>query len=704
MPNREPTTAHSAVRGVALQAVLRNRPEQELRELLSFWDGHGTPPDTQDRLVGELQRRMSSEKGVRKRVKFLSKKLVDLLKFFLRGEGYRADLAHVTGSRSFGYLSPFELKAAINALIKRGFLFTSSTTNGHSRTGIAHGSTSEDTYIVPCELGDLLQAFIWDDDRTVEETFTLRGQLARLVDRRDLDDLLASHLGKSFKAKDHARAAELLAQPDALARRLAAIEKPQQRELIRLVVTAYGGIASRTVLEKNHKGIGRWNRKLLQSVLENNLLGTVRHMSLGEYGIHQFDEVVVVFGELVSAARDCLQPERPRPDEIRSLGVDLISDISAFLSYVEHNPIRLTLSGKVYRTAVRKLEESFILANRSGLGGQWLFQYLFDFCQSQSMIERGQDRSVALTVKGRSWDRTPLEKKLSRLLKFACGNWSSVVEPFHGERLLELYLDRLRELPLNEWVDLHAPAFAARNRYLASLDLLGVRDRFQSRYQFAQQSGMRDPHQLALALTQWARERLFLFGLIDLADVDGKPAMLRLTSLGAKALGVPVPENVQENGAPLVVNPDFEIILFPDGNTYDLVTELDRFADRMSSDPVYRYKLTAASIEKAVAEGLEASSILRTLSEHSRVEVPQNVIYSIGQWSGKVKFVTLAQVSLVRGRNKEVIDRILHEKTLRPHVIERLSPTALLVSPDISADELADLLRPLGVFLDGLSP
>jgi len=105
-----------------------------------------------------------------------------------------------------------------------------------------------------------------------------------------------------------------------------------------------------------------------------------------------------------------------------------------------------------------------------------------------------------------------------------------------------------------------------------------------------------------------------------------------------------------------------------------------------------------------VAEGVEASAILRTLSEHSRVEVPQNVIYSIGQWAGKVKFVSLARVSLVRGRNKEVIDRILHDKTLRPLIVERLSPTALLVSSELSPDELAALLKPLGVFLDGSSP
>ena len=699
MVDRDTTTTHKAVRGVALHVALQSRPSRELRELLSFWDGHGSPPETIEALVGELERRMCAEKAVRKRVKFLSKKLVDLLKFFLRGEGYRAELAHVTGSRTFSYLSPFELKAAVNALLKRGFLFSAAALNGNAA---GRGAPAlADTFLVPCELGDLLQAFIWDDDRTVEETFTLRGHLARLVERRDLDALLEKAVGPGTRAADHAEAAAALAPQAAVAARLEALDTPRHAELLRAVVGHYGGVVGRAMLEKSHRALGRWNRKQLQDALESNLLGTVRHVSLGEYGIHQFDEVVVVFGELVDSMREALLPVPARLESVKSLGVDLISDVSAFLSYVEHNPIRLTLSGKVYRTAVRKLEESFILARHEEYPGPWLFQYLFDFCQSQSMIERGADRSIVLTVKGRSWDRTPLEKKLGRLLKFASGNWVSVVEPFHGERLMELYLEQLRRLRVGRWVDQNAPAFAARNQYLAGLDQYGVRDRFQSRYQFAQSSGMRDPHQLALALSSWARERLVLFGMLDQAEAEGKVSLVRLTPLGAKALGVPVPDEELERGAPLIVNPDFEIILFPTGDTYDLVTELDRFAERVDSDPVHRYKLTESSIEKAVAEGMDPADILRALSEHSRVEVPQNVIYSIAQWAEKVKFVTQSTVSLVRGRNKEVIDRVMHDKTLRPFVIERLSPTALLMSPELGRQRLAALFEPLGVFLDG---
>jgi len=690
---RSPRTHEPGSRGVALQVVLEEKKVHELKELLSFWDGQTPNGQSVGRLVADLRRLMSSEKAVRKRVKFLSKKLVDLLKFFLRGNGYRADLDHVTGTQSFSYLSSFEFKAAINALIKRGFLFTAQ--NGKEHHAEAEGS---ETFLVPCELGDVLQAFIWDDDRSVEEIFSLRGQLSRMVDRKELGALVQRMTGTKQGPLKHSEASDLLAEEAAVSKRLADVPK-RYHELLRIVAQQYGGMVSKSTLSKGHKGLPRWNRKELQNLLEGSLLGTVRHVSLGEFGIHQFDEAVVLFAEVVDPLRHLIQADELEIDHVRSLGVNLISDISAFLSFVEHNPIKLTLSGKVYRTAVRKLEDDFIISGTLGFSGDWLFQYLFDFCMTQSMITRGEARSVSLTIKGRSWDRTPLTTKLSRLLKFSCGKWASQVEPFHGERLLQLYLDRLRELTPSKWVDVNAPAFDARNRYLAELDNLGVRDRFQSRYQFAQQSGMRDPHRLALALTTWSRERLFLFGLIDLGEFEGKHVCMRLTSLGAKALGVDLPVD-SESSDPLVVNPDFEVILFPNDETYDLITSLDRFAERISSDSAYRYKLTEASIEKAVAGGIEAAAILRTLSEHSRVEVPQNVIYSIGQWAGKVKFVNRKVVTLMRGRTKEVIDRILHHDTLRGHVSERLSPTAIILSSQLSTEELETQLHSLGIFLE----
>jgi hypothetical protein len=54
----------------------------------------------------------------------------------------------------------------------------------------------------------------------------------------------------------------------------------------------------------------------------------------------------------------------------------------------------------------------------------------------------------------------------------------------------------------------------------------------------------------------------------------------------------------------------------------------------------------------------------------------------------------------MRGRTKEVIDRILHHETLRGHVSERLSPTAIILSSQLSTEELETQLQSLGIFLE----
>src|SRR5690606_9252159 len=124
------------------------------------------------------------------------------------------------------------------------FLFEA---NGHEN-GAAAATSRPDTFLVPCELGDVLQAFIWDDDRSVEEIFSLRGQLARLVDRGDLDALVGRVLDREVHVKDHDEATRLLAEQDTVAERLAGVPE-SYHELLATVVRTYGGIASREALK-----------------------------------------------------------------------------------------------------------------------------------------------------------------------------------------------------------------------------------------------------------------------------------------------------------------------------------------------------------------------------------------------------------------------------------------------------------------------
>jgi len=175
---------------------------------------------------------------------------------------------------------------------------------------------------------------------------------------------------------------------------------------------------------------------------------------------------------------------------------------------------------------------------------------------------------------------------------------------------------------------------------------------------------------------------------------------MTLNPLGAKALGIDLPAEENLRQKPLIINPDFEVILFKDGDNYDLITRMDRFAERTKTDNAYHYKITAKTIEKAVAEGMTVADILTLLSENSRVGLPQNVIYSIREWAEKVKFVRLRETMLLRGRNKEVIDRILQSGSLKEIVMERIAPAVLLIRNGTERKKLAAQLETMGIFLE----
>jgi len=263
-----------------------------------------------------------------------------------------------------------------------------------------------------------------------------------------------------------------------------------------------------------------------------------------------------------------------------------------------------------------------------------------------------------------------------------------------------MFIENMKKLDVGRWYDVMYVAYSTRNTYLAKLDSNNIRDAFQNCYQYNRNTGMRDLQQMANTLFQWMRSRFFLLGLVDMGFRGGKVSSMQLNSLGAKALGIDTPESAGIKQNPLIVNPDFEIILIQDGDNYDLITRMDRFAVRTKSDNAYHYKITSSSVEKAVAEGMTASEILTILSENSRVDIPQNVIYSIREWSEKVKYVTVSEATLLRGRNKEVVDRIVHSGLLKDRIVERLAPTILMIKTDVDSKKINTALQKLGIFLE----
>jgi hypothetical protein len=206
---------------------------------------------------------------------------------------------------------------------------------------------------------------------------------------------------------------------------------------------------------------------------------------------------------------------------------------------------------------------------------------------------------------------------------------------------------------------------------------------------------MEDAQKLAWHLFHWVRKRLHLLGIVDLGFKDGHPVGLRLSELGAKLLAGPA-QAAEGARSSLVVNPDFEILLFPESDAYELVHTLDRFAKRTGSDRLYRFELSEKSVCRGLVDGIGIGEILEVLSDRCRTSLPQNVLFSLRDWADQAGVLTLDKERTLRTRRKDTLDRLLEHARVREWTEERTEEKALRIREEIDVEDFRSMARDLG--------
>ena len=173
---------------------------------------------------------------------------------------------------------------------------------------------------------------------------------------------------------------------------------------------------------------------------------------------------------------------------------------------------------------------------------------------------------------------------------------------------------------------------------------------------------------------------LHWLGLVD-TKTEEKRTLFRLSPGFSLIAGNTVLEGVEETPGRLIVQPNFELIaLAPISEA--LLIRLDRFAERISLEHVAQYRLTKASVTRAIQRGLYADAIQQVLEEASQNEIPQNVRYSLVEWERQARRVELWQgMSLLEVDDAGLLDDFFADETIRPLFGRRLSPTLAEVAP-----------------------
>lgn len=659
---------------------------QDLRDVYAFWSG-GDPPELPKReIVRQLAEVMTDESTVYRRVRTLTRKVVDVLLVLLRRPEYRSDLPglfrRVSGEEPLA-LEYAEAEGALKALARRGFL-----AEQVERAGALAGRP---VYTAPAELGDLLAALFREETRTPRSVFSLAGFLAALgaTERRALS---ARFPGLAPEASD--RDVAVVLSPAGVAARIDALPPPV-RDLVRRALDREGGVLLRGALSAPEGQA--FDRRALSRALEAEGLGTVARLSLHDYGIACDDEALVVFHEVVEDLLRRAVPSEPDADEVVRAGGDLAADLSTFLAEVRRSPVRVTREGEVHRAARKRIEEHFVFRDGPMATRDDVWTVIRSAADQLGLVHVDREGYLACREEAERFLSRPLDAQVKALYTFALEAAGPRGRSLHLCELRRIVMDLLVEDPARWWTA-DSLFVVARLRHLATLDRRRIRERHRDRHFSAFDAVREGLADLCDDLASTWRRTLHLLGMVEVAVRAGRPAALRLSALGARVLGLALPE--ADPGRPLRVSPDFEVLVLPEGDVAECVHRLGGFCERTKTGEVVHFRVTRRSVEDAVAEGRDVEAFLGWLSDRSRSPVPGNVAASVRAWAAAVTFGTLERGVVLRLPRAEALDLVLATPGVAPLLVRRISETEALLKDEIRDRKVLAALRAEGIVIE----
>lgn len=673
----------------------------ELQQMWGFWQNGTRAPGRKAELLEPLVEALSDEPTVRARVEVLSARPREVLVRLVRSPDYRAELADLVRGEDGRGLESYEAEAAARALAKRGFVRV---------VPPGGGRRARESYRLPRDLGDLIAGILHEEKRGPREVFSLHGFLASLPVRARARVLESAGVsGESAQVEVDPDGLVALALGDATGDELLArVADEDLTEALRRAAIRDGGIVLREEFDAWLPDDAVPDRKRLRGLLEEAGVGTVTSLSLEDYGVDLGGATVVVHGEIVERILDeCRAAAEPEFDRVAAARVDLLTDVQQFLNLVATTSLRVTQGRTIYRAAQHRVLDALIFCEDALMDRERIFRMVYDLAFQLELVEVTDDSRLRLTRRGLKWDAVSLGEKVQAVYDKFLEERLPEGRDFHVRRLRRALAAALVETPEGRWIPLDDVPHRVRNHYLGTLEE-GVKELYRNRFQYTYSPPTESPAEIRRRLVGYMLARLYPLGLVDVALREERAVGVRLTELGRRLLGgeelldaeeVATATRTDKPTRSIIVNPDFEVLLFPGPDVNEIAHELGRFAVRTKSAEVAHYRIGRSEIERAVVKGLGADEVLEFLARHGRVPVPQNVAYSIREWAERVAFATQREVVLFETSTADALERVLEIDAVARLVTARISPTAVALRTTLDDWRLVEKLRKLGVYL-----
>ena len=617
-----------------LKTLLQRVSAEVLREAAVAWLGAEPAPvpgkaPSRSATIAAIAAAMENEEKTVQRLQSLPRKLQDLLEPFFCEPRAALSVTQLFATQARVFKSRFDLEACLASLQREGFLFGCSDRRWTDFDGLS--------YAVPAELAKCVVEHRRMSRHALKDLVTLQGFLdarhfrARAEKAKEgirpappADERAADHARKIYKlyAMGSSIAARRAKLPAAVAEAfLASMQK-------------HGGISAWDDLAAEFEDGQKPDRELCQKCLEESMLGTVAPLQLARLGIQPVESAFVLFHEVV--LEELLKHVASHPvvvQETLSCGGNLASNVGRFLRELHQSKVLFTSEGDLFKASHKRIASSLLLLPGGFLGCDAQLELIYKFCLFRRFIDRKGERALRPTPQGMDFDRAPLAEQQKLLLQNFVEDRTLPGEPFHQVRMRRVLLRLLKRGEPLVWQEMTCLPMLARNAYLAQLDGQQAEEFFAARFAGSGYTPTESLQQLAMNLLLWVKRRLYPLGIVDIGLRDGRPVALRLSQLGSELLEAEPAAKVGGTRSMVIVNPDFEVLLFPGDDVHEAVHAFDRFSKRLKSDHVHQFKLDAASLRAGLAEGLTFDEVLRELTDRARVPVPQNVLYSLEEWA-----------------------------------------------------------------------
>jgi hypothetical protein len=166
---------------------------------------------------------------------------------------------------------------------------------------------------------------------------------------------------------------------------------------------------------------------------------------------------------------------------------------------------------------------------------------------------------------------------------------------------------------------------------------------------------------------------------LGLEDREATPTAFRLTPGGAFFLGLTdqIPEAPEL--PPMTVDADLTVRALAGGNLYDRF-QLARIAEWQASGEVFTYRLTGASLEQALSQGIHLEQVLAFLKRVSGDKLPPQAVETLRGWAGRYGQVHLTRAAVLETKTPALMRQLRTHPTIGPLLGEALAPHRALVA------------------------